>query len=192
MILSDVCAPPCWENIVPGRSTVSDVREAENRLPLIDTERTAWVYKQNQYDTIFSWNFLDSDVKGGWIYFKNGVVELIYLSGGFNVALETVVEKYGFPEFVIVGNSFTPGLFTYGYQNQVHLIYEEAGMIISLKPNVNADIKASTKIDRVMFFDPTEIEAITQEWVSAGLLGELKRWNWQGYGRFTLEGEKRR
>jgi len=191
IILSDMCSPPCWENVVPGLSTETNVKEIEEKLPSIDAGQTAWIYEWNKYDAVFAWRFLNSEVKKGEIYIKGGVVELINLFGGFNVPLKTLVNKFGEPEYVVIGNTITPGFLGAGYQNQVNLIYEEDGMIVSLKPDVNASIKPTTKIDSVIFFVPALSEKIIREWVSPGLLGELKIWDWQGYGRFTIEGERK-
>jgi len=191
IILSDMCSPPCWENIVPGISTETNVKEVEEKLTSIDVDQTAWIYQWNKYDAVFAWVFIDSKLKKGEIYIKEGVVEVINLFGGYNVPLKTLVGKYGDPDYVVVGNTISPGILGAGYQNQVNLIYEEGGLIVSLEPDTNANIKQTTRIDSVVFFDPVKSEKIIQEWISPGLLGELLIWDWQGYGRFTLEGERK-
>lgn len=189
-IFEKVCSLPCWADIVPGESTESDVRKIEANIPEIDNDQTAWRTNWITNDLVFLWRFIESEVHRGEISIKNELVEAIYIGGGYKVPLEYMVTNYGDPDYVIIGNRITPGPLGAGYQNQVNLIYKE-GLIIRLQPNKNAIIKPNTKIDSAIFFYPELIDEIINTWISGGLLGEIKKWDWQGYGKFTLDGVKK-
>jgi len=189
-IFEKVCSLPCWANIVPGDSTESDVKNIEADIPEIDNNQTAWRDNWETNEAVFLWGFIDSEVQRGEISVKNEKVESIYIVGGYKVSLEYMVTNYGDPDYVIIGNRITPGPLGAGFQNQVNLIYEE-GLIIRLRPNKDAIINPLTKIDGAIFFYPESINEIINSSISGGLLGEIKKWEWQGYGKFTLDGVKK-
>ncbi len=191
VIFEKVCSLPCWANITPGLSREDDIRAIEDNIPKINVNQKVWKENREGYEALFKWQFIDSEEQIGTIYINNDIVESIILFGGFQISLDHLFKNYGEPDYVIVGNTISPGILGAGYQNQVNLIYEKGGLIIKLKPNKNAIIKPNTRIDSVVYFDPGLHERIILEWISPGLLGELKIWDWQGYGRFTLEGERK-
>ncbi len=187
-IFENQCPLPCWNNIIPGITTENEINSIEGKIPYIDVNQKAWKYNWRGYDAVFKWDFLGTKDQGGEINIKNGLVESIYLFGGFDVPLDKIILTYGEPDFVIIGQKIMPNSIGTSYQNQVNLIYRTKGLIIGLEPTKKIIIKHNTKIDRGIFFNIQYWSDIEEATILPGLLGNVKQWDWQGYGIFDIDG----
>jgi hypothetical protein len=95
------CEPPCWHNIIPGKSTKTDVLLLLPNIPEVDPnsiEDTA-ITTGGVYSHI-KWQFASGGGDFGIIYFENGVVSTITISPKKGaLTLEDTIKILGEPEF---------------------------------------------------------------------------------------------
>ncbi|MEQ8677219.1 MAG: hypothetical protein RLP44_22230 [Aggregatilineales bacterium] len=102
----DICHFPCWQNITPGQSTITDVMEV---VVALDLEHSTF-FKQSTYDlTEFSQPYLASERHTIWwwndrpatqnvITLDDAIVRSIQIRETTNFTLEDILTAYGEPD----------------------------------------------------------------------------------------------
>jgi hypothetical protein len=109
------CAPPCWQNIIPGVSNADDVRLKLESNPFVEISTIKYSIVEEIEPSLIaiSWQAPGKD----YIYLQNGIIwqmegrhNFIYLRGGKvlrievglngEITLAEIIEKYGPPERV--------------------------------------------------------------------------------------------
>ncbi len=121
---SPVCAPPCWENIIPGKITMDEA------IQLVKTRKDVVKFRGpilppplgNQIDFGF---IFDEGVEGTISSDSTGkFVSTIYLFLHQSVSLNQLTKSYGEPEQVLIWDISTP------FRRELNFIYGQNGMVL--------------------------------------------------------------
>jgi hypothetical protein len=168
------CQPPCWEDIVPGTTTISEtLRILQENPRIMDV-----TFGQGPRSSDITWKWDDKD-PGGMIIVSNPaskVIDRIFLY--FEIRFSDLVAAYGYPSAVSATSDTNPGSDTVGYS--IQFTYEPQGFFF------NAVIFDKSKMDDRMlligpsFFSPT----IDPEDITIG--GRQMLVPWQGMQSFDF------
>lgn len=201
------CEPPCWYNIVPGRSTSANVTQVLPSLTFIDPQSIKKQPYSEEGGSTFSWWYTNPPGTYGQIQLRNDVVTRILARPGFRLDLREVVERFGPPDRVYPKNIIASD----GGFYQVSFYYPNRGLALytTQLPMVNTDpntavpfggtyygtaeytIEPGYLVDTVFYIAPTTIEEM-MHLLDAGpnpKLGEYAinhSYPWQGFGKFTV------
>ena len=172
-----VCAPPCWEGIVPGETLLKDA------IVLVEGVPNAKI--TGEWEQVFEWEMAGSDYGKAFTNLEIGMsgndsIAWIDISMNKNqsVVLEEAVDVYGSPSYIQVV-----------YCNEVlscdtNLIYSRNGMVLQLylelNPKGNVEVKRESTILRLLFFVPGLENYMA---VSPYRFSSLK--HWEGYGYYS-------
>jgi hypothetical protein len=127
------CRAPCWQGIVPGKTSAGEARELLKRLPFVKPDSV----KQG------SWRSLDGD-GGGHLSIDNGVVQAVHLALPSGVRLGDVIDSYGEPSHVAAGRWY--GNHGDGPFYSLALVYASPGIVLDAshiwnsKPKISPDM----------------------------------------------------
>lgn len=186
------CAPPCWQGLVPGLSTIDQINEFlrdANTYRYIDVhsvERSG-----DGEDAIITWRRRGETQRENWFDVQNGVLEVMNLHLDSEVTLAQLVEKYGLPDKFEAGLSLHPG----PVDVTVDLFYGTVGMMPEVRlESPNPVLEEDTRVVRTWYFEPSTLEGFYA--AVAGNKGEpledyqldwLDDWgDWPGYGPVEL------
>lgn len=161
------CNFPCWNSIVPGKTTAKEVVQLLEKNPDVKPETikestAAWA----GFDSIF-WDF--NNHEEGAIYLKNGIVHhiefgpklirtLLYTKDHIDVKFSDALKEYGEPESVLtstgVGDSFWTNLYILYPQKGIILLYSTLGM----KPLWKEEITPDAPLLSITYFDPSAFQ----------------------------------
>jgi hypothetical protein len=175
-----VCKPPCWENIVPGQTTIQEAKEillAKGNIKVLSS-----------YEDAFEWEFIpngehgkvESDPHSNRVAFINFV-----LTGVQSLRLEEILKKYPEPSYI----DFHPN--SHNLKScYIYIIYESIGLIF-----VNGNVPCKTwEKDGVYYWKiniqpDLLIEMIcletTERIVEIDRPAEITLW--KGYGEYNRE-----
>jgi hypothetical protein len=197
VLLDTSCNPPCWHQIIPGKSVESDVISILENVPEVNPELVSYYSSQYYGTTSHVKLAFDDDAGdiGGWIYFMNGVVFMMDFGPKKGaLTLEDAIQLLGEPEF------------TYAYKEIgetqtmiILLLYPSKGYIILYNierfRRDSAIIQPEHSIQSVMYFDPSQLnEVITSGLIIGQDIATVKQQMrpWEGYGEvyyFEVEWE---
>lgn len=92
------CQPPCWENIIPGETTISDAMDLLRNVPYV--QNISPYYLKPTSSVHIEWNFAGTPDIGRIYSTRDGEkVENIFLnlSGSSSLLLGDMIESYGPP-----------------------------------------------------------------------------------------------
>ena len=178
------CSPPCWNSIIPGETSHSEVLQIVKNLNEIDSE--------NVVDTNIPWKIFNkqiwfylyknsSQVKvqtDGAVYFLDDKVVALFLQRNIGRTFSEMIEIAGEPE-AIISMSFAGVTVIRAIDSSKGIVFESYVDSDQLHPE--------TRIDNVMFFDTTHYEELLDaEMFSMGSYDakETKKimYPWKGYG----------
>jgi hypothetical protein len=187
VLLDTSCEPPCWHDIIPGKSTKEDVISILPKIPEVDPNSISDV-NISSYGTSghIKWGF-DSKAGdyGGITYFNDGVVSTIQIGPKKGaLTLDDAIQKLGEPEY------------TFAYMERgeidrmiIFLLYPTKGYVLlynsgRFRPE-SASVEPTHPIEHAVYYNPKMLE----ELVTSGLiinqdLATLKQnmRPWKGYG----------
>ena len=178
------CGLPCWNNIVPGETTYSEALQIVSKLDGIDQSKTEDLYAPWKIFSQQIWFYLYTDPSlakvqtDGAVYFIDDKAAALILQRNVGRTFEEMVKLTGDPETIIL-MPFPGGPVFMAVVPSKGVKYEFYSKSKELKPE--------TQIDNVMFFDPSQYEAL----LDAGMfsLGERDANKtreimqpWKGYG----------
>jgi len=186
------CAPPCWYNIVPGKSTGDDVRRILPTLPFIDAQSIEERhFEENR--SYFRWRYTNPPETSGSILLQNDVVVMVEAEPGIKLALREVVDRFGPPDRVLPNNFVLPD----GGYYAVLIYYPNKGLVFGTPrlPHLGYSaeeysIEPTFPINTVYYLEPATLEQliinvheIKPEQVKS-VLG--RTYPWQGFGTFPF------
>ncbi len=192
LITNTTCHPPCWQNIVPGKSTEQEVVGILNDNPIIDSNSLAikgepW----NSFsDVIYFKTKPNEDI--GAIYFINDKVAMITISGILKFSFEQAIDNLGEPQYIINMPTYygPPGFLKISYE--ISALIPSEGIKFSyntreIKGNNQSSLSPGNQISEVSFFDKNSYEYILQAGMfSEGVLNAIETEQylipWDGYG----------
>lgn len=193
IVNDDMCAFPCWNNIVPGKTPYLQAKEILLNTSSVNKESIEEsTLPRNGFDCLF-WTMND-DIAGR-IYAMNGIVQLIsfYSEPGdtifnknkaLNIKNSEAILKYGNPESIFIVRQYN-GFAIWG-------IYIEQGVYFSYAAHRNLFNSVDTFpesgfISEIAYFEPDIFPTLLE----AGWFSTDKRtvkdfqaysYSWNGYG----------
>jgi hypothetical protein len=172
------CQLPCWENITPGKTTISEAKERLFQIANITNIHGSTI---NTLGTELSWNF-ENHGGSGSIQFEpedNGVVSRIFLGHDQEPGLTVgeVIQKFGEPDFVQVYDCR-------GNQCMVSIINTDMGYYLETlltKNFVQVNISPDTPVIFIWLIEPGRenfLKAI------GGIQPYISEYTWVGYGYY--------
>ena len=193
LIISDInCEPPCWENIIPGETTKSEVVQLLMENTNVDPNSIAIKGEQwNGFSDVVFFKLLPNQIKGE-IEFINDKVALINLSGNLDINFSEAIEKFGEPDYILNIPLFsgTPGFPQPSYEIQALIPNKGVNYAYNTNDssrNNNSIIAPENKITRIDYYNISAYDQI----LDAGMFseGHLNKEEsiknmipWSGYG----------
>lgn len=188
LLASSTCELPCWNNIVPGETTLQEAVDIIEQLDGINQE-SIFVHNPSQglittaiWFSLESKTLLDSTTTQGEVSLINDRVVLITLGGDLNLTFGDIVRKIGEPEYII-STDFNKET----SQITINAIYPSKGISYISYKKPKDKLTPSSKIANISFFDSIYYEVFLEEgWFSEGEYGaeNTKKimYEWNGYG----------
>ena len=183
-----VCSPPCWHNIIPGRTSRDELFAALASIDNLDQSSIVQQdYPNNKDFNYFIHGNLYLDADSSTLvsaYTLDEIVIELDFFGNLNLTLEEAIEGFGEPEGVLIYHS------SHGYM-VINFLIPSKGIVFSFndigeiwKPT---SIIPKLEIRSINYFSPNYYEKILEMgWFSEG------KWDyqesverikpWKGYG----------
>ena len=162
VIIDDTsCEAPCWRGVIPGISTIQEVKPLPNSMSdvLVDTIMEIEGSKNPFLEKGVVWRFTGVDESLGEVYFQDEKVTRINFSIEKPLILSDLITKFGEPTLILIQSTEgDPSIYL-----TIDIIYIEKGICLSSQPSFFATfenpetyrIKPSTKIGNVSYIDPS-------------------------------------
>jgi hypothetical protein len=186
------CNPPCWQNIIPGKTTEEEVINNLKNNSIVDQKSiTLQGGRWNTFDDAIYSLFKNGEIKSE-IYFLNGKVALMTFSGDLNTTFNQAVTAFGDPEYIINIPQWggLPGYPDPSFS--ITALNPSKGIKFSYDTrdvggNIKLELTPENKITRISYFDPNKYKNILDAGMfSEGFLkdGEAEKFMviWNGYG----------
>ena len=175
------CSPPCWEDITPGQTTVTETIALFQDNPLI-TRPVVMISELTPKLGYVFWDWFDNRPGGGAEFNALSSVRVIYaISPNFyrSVELQDVIAAYGEPTHIHAQAERNPDN-TISYS--LRILYRTRGILLSQGGNRKLDLTSNMTFDQITFFEPTD-QALSM--VLGGAAAHLE-WllPWQGIRDF--------
>lgn len=162
------CSPPCWENIMPGETTILEAKSILAKIPDVRII--------GQDDHVIEWKMNDSDYGSAVSKTGDGIITVVILTsvGKQPLLLNRVIDKYGTPEFVHPFDC-REGMC------EVNIVFPQLGMALDLfVPNRRGQItiEPTSSVINVLFYAgdlehyrelPENSEGDIQNWIGYGV-----------------------
>lgn len=184
-ILTDSpCAAPCWQGIVPGTPmTTEEIAHLLARMPNVDVDSISehslpqgtairWWWKP--------WPWRHTGAGSNSVFLMGGVVHDIVLSVDFELTVEEILDRYGFPEAT---NAMQAGVPECPYV-AMNLFYPTRGLTFTARvlPWYRPLLEPTTRIFEVVYTLPSES---LESWRESHDF-EIYLQPWPGYGELQV------
>lgn len=172
------CQLPCWENITPGRTTISEAKEQLSKIANITNIRVSTI---NPWGTEISWNFENSGDSGS-IHFElvdNGVVSRIFLGHDQEPGLTVgeVIQVFGEPDFIHVydcrGNQCMVRIINTNMGYYLETLLPKNFIQVKIAPDTQVSSISIIKVGRESFLKTI-----------GGIQPYISEYTWVGYGYY--------
>lgn len=178
------CSPPCWQNLTPGISTLTDVQQFLNGL------------QTNEQKTIKVIGSKDEDVFG-WVSAQSGGTRQVCVKAerltmieiirpDVDLQLGMVVDYFGPPEYLYAAAE------AHGEIYVIHLYYPSQGIAFISLPKVKnmGDIKPDMLVDEIHYFVPGDLASYSSsrcwgaDYITRSVIPNIQPWS--GFGRVQV------
>ena len=189
LISGTPCAPPCWQNLTPGVSTMADVERFVGGLRASEQERLETGTDPAGYK-LFTW-FGAKNGKTRLISVDEDRVKLILIAPDFDLNLGTVVDHFGPPEslFAIHGG------YGHGGTYRLELYYPQQGLAFESRPGIEylGEVRPDMSVYTIYYFASGDLanyfdgQGWTDDYVDA-----IMRYvqPWPGFGQIEVPMER--
>lgn len=191
-LINPTCFPPCFENIIPGKTTIDEaliIAQQMRGVEIINNpislggrdqaKQMQWAYKAPSYGGTIVINTDQSGVTVGWIQFNFSTTQA-------SLSLQELFAAYGQPDKIDYSfcrpHAFVTNCFVYLFNKKthmlVHLVLPDLG-----KEESKINIFPSSKIENITLIDGGK----TRFFFFVGQDGfdfEEDFKDWQGYGTY--------
>lgn len=192
VLTSEECNAPCWYGIQPGVTDSWTAFEILNQIEGVNGNSITGEYDRDEHILSYYWYFKrPAEDSAGSVYFSNDRVTAISLLTVGSLQLDDFFEKFGEPEnfWTLTGHGENRDYVS------VTLFYPEKGYVVEVVIDYESDmtqveIKGSTPVMRVTFFNPEKYQELLQTQLLidqplAARTGSFAQWT--GYGLIDLE-----
>lgn len=182
-----VCEPPCWQSIIPGKTSRDEVKsliyEMENIVTgsIFDLSPDSSHYHNKiGFDIENNGELIDVEIN-----FIGNIVSHIVLYLNLGVDIENAINVFGKPKMVYVNSYPTARTYLINEELGVYYVTEKRSYISS-----NDELTPDTEVILITFFD----NSVFTQWIEEGhftdewLKGEeflARMYPWNGYGDVT-------
>lgn len=190
------CEAPCWHNIIPGKTTESDLQR------ILDDNSIGLLGEWHKYENEFTYNPVSSDEVVIEITIVEGLVSSLLFSPydfwdlSIGIDFGKAIVLYGKPEFVLTSLAPGPGQFLWfklGHRSWKYLVAlnsDKGILFVVMKPHgtghLSEQISPKTMLASLMFFNPADFNRMANAKGFGGdwdLEGTMERMHpWVGYG----------
>lgn len=204
------CAPPCWQGIVPGQTTLEeamkslqsckyvafhDVHLRSVRLTATDTSELQIAQWEGMKD--FVARLLGAPQAINLAIFRDRMVECIHTGLDYSVRLEDFVNRYGEPETLNLQGGIAKGGYT-----TVALFYPEQGLAVMVQVKMHrqeqeytATLERDSLVKSVLYFAPSSMDELLQHpgiqlgiWRIGATRDALQ--SWEGFGQVVFRANR--
>jgi len=156
------CQAPCWEQLTPGSSTITDTTIRLSQLDSI--ANTQYAPEQNSDPALIAWQWKKYANAGGSIYYYTkkppfanpplNVILSISLAFDRPLTLQDVITTYGEPSHIQLAADYNP---TLGLVYYFSVAYLDKGFLLQMQTNDFSRkpiLSSSTAFDYVIMFQP--------------------------------------
>ena len=172
------CLPPCFYGIIPGKATLTETASLLG-VTSPSEEALVWWTKVPQRPLYASGRDLPDH-----IWFRNGLVSSIVIYEQQDVTLQEIVNKYGGPEAITIGNpdiyNLTDFILIYASKGVAFMGTYQPGDIPYNQYTPTPDIF----VDSEIYFLPMPVAGLTPEIVVRWRMGDSVEgiYPWRGFG----------
>lgn len=180
------CSPPCMYDIIPGKSTVNDIKSIITTIPKIHD--IVWNGPWSTYSEILYFKFQRSGQECE-ITFTDHIVDHILLYQKLNINIGQIIEIYGEPQTILISNQKRGSTKVL----QVNLLYPQKGIVLSYQINPyikSLSIAPNNNLDYIIFLKPDSFQQFV---LSSPLIGQVTEKNllnhqidWKGFTTYTI------
>ena len=184
-VQNPTCQPPCWENITPGVTKISDVPDMLRKIPEVTEIRGP--EKRSSGEQCVDWNMTGFDKKTVGLTCakkeKNDLVFFNYLMFDFNpgarITLQEIILAFGTPTFVL------PKIEQTGWCSAI-IFFMDKGFYVdtggSAPGGKKMSITSDWYVDRVeLFSQSSDLETTVKELAFDWPFVKNNMKNWDGY-----------
>lgn len=179
-ILTDTpCALPCWQGITPGITSADDAMDILVNSPYIKSGSIVQSGTTELGGCVWSWRGPSRRLSPG-LSWKNGVVDTIKMGLTFDLSVQEVIDKFGYPEVIDSWQGGTPEHWYW----IINLYYPTQGIeFVAYTSEYSNDLKENTEVGAVLLYDSTTMrEIMTRLEATDGSLVWSGFSEWRGYG----------
>ncbi len=187
------CELPCWNNIVAGQTTETDLLQILNSLSIVDpgsiqNANQPWsVFDNKVYFAIYQDAATNQQSKiRGYSYSIDGIVSQLILCGEIHTSMGDIVDVIGDPENILSGGNIEdPGRLVILMNSQKGISYWYTAQ--KTRNSQRYEITPDVQVDCVDVFDPVLYEKLLDaKLLSGGHLNAEETlkvmYPWNGYG----------
>lgn len=156
-VTSPSCSPPCWEGIAPGQTSASDALALIKANKQIGNVQMVDDFGSERGE--ITWDWLDHSGGGRLFYngtrLENGIVYAIKPSIGCCLPLAGVIENYGDPDYVSVGEIPLATTESGSPEYTFTLVWIRKGFRVSGFPQNSLRIDQDFQVNQIAFFVAT-------------------------------------
>lgn len=179
-ILTDTpCALPCWQYITPGVTSDTKAMELLSNNSYVETDSIKSAGTKENGGCSWSWRVSGRRMQPTMIW-ENGIVSTIRMGLTFDLTVQEVIDKWGYPELVEAIEGGTPEHWYW----VLNMYFPTQGFqLIAYTPEFTTNIAGRTEVGSIVLFSPLT----AQEWVKRkekelGISNANHFSNWKGYG----------
>jgi len=184
----DSCSMPCWQGLVPGKTTMSEAVEILRKDHRIRQKSLQEGGSAQNGGVTWFWRASRSRFQSK-VSWKDGIVEEITVAMTCEVSVEQILDEYGPPEALEAGKGGIPEHWYW----IIDLYYPSVGtQFTACTSEVSSVLEASTPVEAAHFYVPTSLEMRVTDLYggdgSSSSDAEIVSWvlgamrSWKGYG----------
>lgn len=174
------CDLPCWNGIVLGKTTQSDLLLILNSLSVVNKESIGTITAGGIYESRVSFSV---GVKGNdgqypgfaFMYIRDGKVSDMTFVGGFELTIDEAISIFGMPEYVY-------STYTNSGKLDLRLFMPKTGAIVTLTKKHNDDMVSGK--DQIETLEVIDLDLYDERIQSVYTFGgqPLDFYKWEGFG----------
>ena len=168
------CEPPCWQDIIPGKTTSTEAIELLKKSPFVDQESLDQFGSVDAGGATWWWRVPGKRLQPKISWVHDTVIEIVQ-GLTVEITIEEILSTYGPPEFVTVD----PGGIPENAYWIVRLHYPAQGLSLY---SYATSIEDSTTIEVAEYYIPVSADERKSDLADKFQYSEQDFFEWAGYG----------
>ena len=180
-ILDNPCHLPCWYNIVPGDTTITEAENILYKIDFVDVRSVDKKYQEESFRTTISWIAVHPYDIHGKVLGEEGIVKRLRIEGKFGISLDDIFDNYG-PPSAYTANFTIPATVT---QWEYLLFYPENGAVFGAYQKAPMSKKEGLIYAEAQVWSVSLLDAFTLEAMITRMFGAYpppwRLYRWHGF-----------